>query len=112
MRRLSVVLLAALVLAGSAAASVRHCRDGARQTGTAYTPEAPVVDSISGGPWNTSQGDPSAGSAYPTRTCCRVHPGRRETTLGGVSEPNVAVYPAASGDACPTRAASPGRRAR
>lgn len=45
-----------LGLAGTAAASGR----------TTYMPETPVVDTISGGPWNTSQGDPSAGGEYPS----------------------------------------------
>ena len=39
--------------------------------GTAYTAETPVVDTIEGGPWNTSQGDASAGSLYQRQTCCR-----------------------------------------
>ncbi len=65
---------------------------------TTYTPGTPVVDTVSGGPWNTSQGDPSAGSEYPSSDLLPTFSfGGPETTLGGVSEPNVAVYPAASG---------------
>ncbi len=65
--------------------------------GTSYTAGTPSVDTVSAGPWNTSQGDASAGSAYqeadllPTFT-----PGGNETTLGGLSEPNLAVYPSAT----------------
>ncbi len=62
--------------------------------GTAYTAETPVVDTISGGPWNTSQGDPSQGSEYPSSDLLPSFSfGGPETTLGGVSEPNLAVYP-------------------
>ena len=94
MRRVNVLLLAVLVtclgLMAIAAAS-------AGAEGLPYTPEAPTVDGVSGGPWNTSQGDSSAGSEYlssdlfPTFT-----PGGAETTLGGFGEPNVAVYPGSS----------------
>jgi hypothetical protein len=64
--------------------------------GTTYTPEAPVVGTVEGGPWNTSQGDPSAGSAYPFSDLFPTFtPGGPETTIGGVDEPNVAVYPSA-----------------
>ncbi len=62
--------------------------------GTAYTAETPVVDTIEGGPWNTSQGDPSLGGEYPSSDLLPSFSfGGPETTLGGVSEPNLAVYP-------------------
>jgi hypothetical protein len=62
--------------------------------GTAYTAETPVVDTIEGGPWNTSQGDPSLGGEYPSSNLLPTFSfGGPETTLGGVSEPNLAVYP-------------------
>jgi hypothetical protein len=62
--------------------------------GTAYTAEAPVVDTIEGGPWNTSQGDLSQGGEYPSSDLLPSFSfGGPETTLGGVSEPNLAVYP-------------------
>jgi hypothetical protein len=83
-------------VAGLAASATAVASGG----GTTYTPETPLLDTIAGGPWNTSQGDPSAGSLYqeadllPTFT-----PGGNETTLGGLGEPNVAVYPAATGTA-------------
>lgn len=65
---------------------------------TTYSPQAPTVDTVSGGPWNTSQGDPSAGEAYPLSDLLPTFtPGGPETTLGGVSEPNVAVYPGTGG---------------
>jgi hypothetical protein len=64
---------------------------------TSYTAGTPAVDTISGGPWNTSQGDPSAGAEYPSADLLPTFSfGGPETTLGGVSEPNVAVYPAAT----------------
>jgi hypothetical protein len=97
-RRLSVVVLAALVLAGSAASVLFASATAAAAEGTVYTAEAPAVDGISEGPWNSSQGDPSAGSAYPSSDLLpKFSFGGPETALGGVSEPNVAVYPAASG---------------
>lgn len=70
---------------------------------TTYTPATPSLDGVLNGPWNTSQGDLTAGSPYyvpggqtaalqpslfPTYT-----PGGSTTTLGGVTEPNLAVYP-------------------
>ncbi len=102
MRRLSALLVAACALVGTSVTSLAMTATAAAE-GTAYTPEAPVVDTISGGPWNTSQGDETAGSSYylsgdlsPT-----FLPGGPETTLGGVSEPNVAVYPAAKAGEAP-----------
>jgi Bacterial Ig-like domain (group 3)/Putative Ig domain len=101
-RRLSALLFAASVLAGTSVAGLVLTGTAAAE-GTAYTPETPVVDTVSGGPWNTSQGDEKAGSSYylsgdlsPT-----FLPGGPETTLGGVSEPNVAVYPAAKAGEAP-----------
>jgi Big-like domain-containing protein/putative Ig domain-containing protein len=88
-----VLSLTAVCVAGLTASATALAASGA----TTYTPETPVVDTIAGGPWNTSQGDPSAGSPYqeadllPTFT-----PGGNETTLGGLGEPNLAVYPAAT----------------
>jgi hypothetical protein len=66
----------------------------AAASGTAYTPETPAVDTISGGPWNTSQGDPTEQAEYPNSDLLPTFSfGGPETTLGGVSEPNLAVYP-------------------
>lgn len=100
MRRLSPLLLAALVLAGANATglALSATTAGAAEGATTYTPETPVVDTVSGGPWNTSQGDPSAGGEYSSSDLLPTFAfGGLETTLGGVSEPNVAVYPAAAG---------------
>jgi hypothetical protein len=86
------------VLAGASASSlVLSATPAAAESGsTAYTPQTPVVDSISGGPWNTSQGNPSAGGEYASSDLLPAFNfGGSETTLGGVSEPNVAVYPGA-----------------
>jgi Bacterial Ig-like domain (group 3) len=66
----------------------------ASAAGTTYTAETPVVDTVEGGPWNTSQGDPSLGGEYPSSDLLPTFSfGGPETTLGGVSEPNLAVYP-------------------
>jgi hypothetical protein len=80
---LVAVIVGVLALAPSALA-----------TGTAYAPETASVDTISGGPWNTSQGDSSAGGEYSNSLLLPAFTqGGSETVLGGVSEPNVAVYP-------------------
>jgi hypothetical protein len=74
---------------------------------------SPTVDGVGGGatsaPWNTSQGDTTAGTPYyeqpgvgvgatsllfPTYTPS-ANP-TYETTIGGVTEPNLAVYPTSS----------------
>ncbi len=102
MRRLSALLFAACVLVGTSVTGLALTATAAAE-GTLYAPEAPVVDTISGGPWNTSEGDEKAGSSYyltgdlsPT-----FLPGGPETMLSGVSEPNVAVYPAAKAGEAP-----------
>jgi Bacterial Ig-like domain (group 3)/Putative Ig domain len=94
-RRLSALLFTAFVLAGTSAAGlVLSASAAASEGGTSYTPETPTVDTVSGGPWNTSQGDPSAASQYPASDLSPTFSfGGSETSLGGVSEPNVAVYP-------------------
>ena len=95
MRRFNALRRALLVLCGGGAlALMLVVAPLAAASGTAYTPETPVVDTISGGPWNTSQGDSSAGSEYPSSDLLPTFSfGGPETTLGGVSEPNLAVYP-------------------
>lgn len=99
MRRVSILVFTALALAGAAASCLlASATAAASEPGTAYTPETPALDAVSEGPWNTSQGDPSAGSAYPSSDLLPTFtPGGTETTLGGASEPNLAVYPAATG---------------
>jgi hypothetical protein len=94
-RRVSALLFTVFVLAGTSVAGlVASASSAAAESVTSYTPETPTVDTVSGGPWNTSQGDPSAGEAYPLSDLLPTFtPGGSETTLGGVSEPNVAVYP-------------------
>jgi hypothetical protein len=87
-----------MLLGASATSLVLAAGASASAGSTTYAAGSPGVDTVSAGPWNTSQGDASAGSAYqgsdllPTFT-----PGGSETLLGGVSEPNLAVYPAAAG---------------
>ncbi|HXN39690.1 MAG TPA: putative Ig domain-containing protein [Solirubrobacteraceae bacterium] len=96
MRRISASLLVFLACLGTSATSLLLACGASAAPGTSYAPEAPVVDEVSGGPWNTSQGDASAGSPYSfTDLLPEFTPGGSETTLGGVDEPNVAVYPSA-----------------
>ncbi len=94
MRRVSALFFAIVVLIGTSVTGVLlSVAPAASASGTAYTPEAPVVNTIEGGPWNTSQGNPSTGE-YPNSDLLPTFAfGGPETTLGGVSEPNVAVYP-------------------
>jgi hypothetical protein len=97
-RRVRTLPPAAFVLVAVIASGLALSAPAAAAEGeTSYTAQTPVVDTVSGGPWNTSQGDPSAGSAYASSDLLPTFTfGGSETTLGGVNEPNVAVYPAAS----------------
>ena len=61
--------------------------------GSTYTAGTPNVDGILNGPWNTSQGDPTAGAQYPSSDLFPYVPGG-PTTSGGL--PNLAVYPTGS----------------
>jgi hypothetical protein len=99
LRRLSALCFTVFVLvATSATALALSASASAAGSGTVYSPEAPTVDTVSGGPWNTSQGDASAGSAYPGSDLLPTFtPGGSETLTGGIGEPNLAVYPAATG---------------
>jgi hypothetical protein len=95
-RRVSALLFTVFVLAGTSAIGLLLSAAPAASASTTYAPETPVVDTIEGGPWNTSQGNPSAGGEYPTSDLLPTFAfGGPETTIGGVSEPNVAVYPSA-----------------
>jgi hypothetical protein len=95
LRRISASLSVFLACIGTSAMFLLLASGASAAPGTSYTAEAPVVDTIEGGPWNTSQGNASA-SAYPFSDLLpEFTPGGPETTLGGVSEPNVAVYPGA-----------------
>jgi hypothetical protein len=95
-RRVSALLFAAFVLVGTSVTGLLLSAAPAASASTIYTPETPVVDTIEGGPWNTSQGNPSVGGEYPSSDLLPTFSfGGSETTIGGVSEPNVAVYPSA-----------------
>jgi hypothetical protein len=87
---ITAVSLVLLALPGAAAAD----------SGSSYTLSgSPLVDGVVNGPWNTSQGDSSAGSAYQSADLFPTYtPGGNTTTVGGVTEPNLAVYPAQSGN--------------
>jgi hypothetical protein len=96
-RRIRALLFTVFALTGACATSLLLSTTATAAPGaTTYTPETPVVDTVTGGPWNTAQGDPSDGSEYPAADLLpSFNFGGSETTLGGVSEPNVAVYPGA-----------------
>jgi hypothetical protein len=94
-RRVSALLFTVFALAGTGLATlIMVAPAAASEAQTTYSPETPALDTVTGGPWNTSQGDSSAGEAYPLSDLLPTFtPGGAETILGGVSEPNVAVYP-------------------
>lgn len=99
LRRLNPMLLTLSVLVGTAMTtlglSVTAVASGSETT---YLPQAPALDAVSGGPWNTSQGDPSAGAEYQLSDLLpSFTPGGSTTTIGGVTEPNLSVYPSATG---------------
>jgi hypothetical protein len=86
-----------MLCGGGAAVFALAAAPLAAASGTTYAPSAPILDSVAGGPWNTSQGDLSEGSAYPSSDLLPTYtPGGSQTTLGGLEAPNLAVYPAAS----------------
>jgi Bacterial Ig-like domain (group 3)/Putative Ig domain len=92
-RRVSALLFAVAALIGTIVTGLAASAAAASGS-TTYAPETPVVDTVSGGPWNTSQGDAEAGSAYSSSDLLPTFAfGGSETALGGVSEPNVAIYP-------------------
>ena len=98
MRRVTVLLLALTALAATSTVALLTTAGAVASEGTAYTPGVASLDTVSGGPWNASQGDPSAGETYASADLLPTFSfGGSETTLGGVSEPNVAVYPSAVG---------------
>jgi hypothetical protein len=99
LRRISTSLYAALLPLGTSVTLLllAAVTPVPAQAATTYLPAAPVVDTVSRGPWNTSQGDAKAGEAYPFSDLLPTYtPGGSETTIGGVDEPNLAVYPSAS----------------
>lgn len=108
MRRIFTLMLALSALVGAGATSVALDLSAAAGSpsssgAVAYSVGTPSLASIADGttaaPWNEYQGDPgspsyssvSPGTVLPTYT-----PGGAVTTTGGVSEPNIAVYPGAS----------------
>ncbi|HXW44237.1 MAG TPA: hypothetical protein VEL03_05595 [Streptosporangiaceae bacterium] len=101
MRRISrriavpaVAGLAAVALAGTSAAA-QSWWQGPQPV--SYSAATPALDSVAGGPWTTSQGDPTQGASYsPSLLFPTYTPGGATTTAGGITEPNLAVYPGAS----------------
>ena len=99
MRRISALLFTFVALVGTCATGPRPVRHRcAAEGGTTYTAETPS--------WTRSPKDPGTPRRATLRPGARTRAadllpsfafGGSETTLGGVSEPNVAVYPAATG---------------
>jgi hypothetical protein len=96
-RRTAIAAAAAAVVlsfGAAAAASPSPQRDPGP---AAYTAGIPGLDSVVNGPWTTSQGDPTEGAAYsPSLLLPTYTPGGSTTSVGGVTEPNLAVYPGAN----------------
>jgi Bacterial Ig-like domain (group 3) len=87
------------LFAGEAALSGPAAAQGSRDT--TYSAGTPTVSTITNGtsaaPWNESQGDPdfSSYSTQPPGTLLPTYtPGGATENTGGVTEPNLAVYPA------------------
>ena len=109
MRRVRALLMVITALAGASTISVLPTvaldtsRAVASTGGVTYTPGNPSLATITNGttaaPWNEYQGDPASplyasngtGTVLPTYT-----PGGVTNTTGGVTEPNLAVFPAAN----------------
>jgi hypothetical protein len=84
------VALTAVAASPSSATAAGASRSYRYSAGTAK------LDSVTGGPWTTSQGDPTEGAPYrPSLLLPAYTPGGATTTVGGVTEPNLAVYPGA-----------------
>ena len=69
----------------------------------AYFAGTPVVDTVSGtaanpAPWTLSQGDPTVGSPYNRSLPTFSFGGSPVATIGGVSYPNLSVYPGSGTD--------------
>ena len=76
---------------------------GAQTPNVTYSPGMASLATITNGtgaaPWNTSQGDPdfpNYTSTAPGTLLPKYTPGGATTNTGGVTEPNLAVYPGAS----------------
>lgn len=94
MRPSRVSPAAAAALLAACATSLLLATSALGAGATTYTSGAPTLDSVSGGPWNASQGDSSAGGAYASGDLLPLYtPGGSQTSLGGLEEPNLAVYP-------------------
>ena len=71
--------------------------------GTRYVAGTPVVDTVSGtaanpAPWTLSQGDPTVGAPYDRSLPTFSFGGNPLATIGGVSYPNLSVYPGSGTD--------------
>ncbi|RAG84797.1 hypothetical protein DN069_15285 [Streptacidiphilus pinicola] len=62
-----------------------------------WTVGTPVVAKVQGGPWTLAQGDLTAGPSYAGSLPTFTSGGAGTITVGGVTYPNLAVDPAASG---------------
>ncbi|HSZ28542.1 MAG TPA: hypothetical protein VK784_02145, partial [Pseudonocardiaceae bacterium] len=101
-------LTAAAVVPATASSSSAPAPRGIVVKGTVYDHPAskshpslsigsPQLDGVLDGPWTTSQGDPTEGTPYsPGLLLPSYTPGGATTTVGGVTEPNLAVYPGAN----------------
>ncbi len=100
MRRVTALLFTAFLLSATGATGLLLTAAPQASASTTYAPGAPVVDSVSGGPWNTSQGEETEHARYPESdlfpTYTPTNVAGSFTLLGGLEEPNLAVYPSAT----------------
>ena len=94
-RRLPAVALAvaSIVFAGLLDCGLAEATGG----NASYVAGTPTVDGVLDGPWNTSQGDPTAGAAYSPADLFPTFTPGGATTDG--TTPNLAVYPTGSATA-------------
>ncbi|MEY9876758.1 hypothetical protein ABH931_006269 [Streptacidiphilus sp. MAP12-33] len=85
------LLLVQPAVAGAEAQPAHHHEFSGYSVGT------PTVDKVKGGPWTLAQGDLTSGPSYGLSLPTFTAGGAGTVTVGGVTYPNLAVDPAASG---------------
>jgi hypothetical protein len=101
----AVIVAASIALVGIAQAGSGPSVGGAGGETSYNVGATPTLDGVADAPWNTSQGDPTLGTPYygqtgPSGATSLLFPTYTpssnptyETTIGGITAPNLAVYP-------------------
>jgi hypothetical protein len=85
-----------LATALAAAAGLALASPAGASSQTGFRAGTPVLDRVTGGPWTLGQGDPTVGGPYDRSLPTFATGGSPTLTTGGVSFPNLAVYPGAT----------------